>query len=152
MAINMTIDVDLKAKKANVQAKFDAELTDVTDFARAIAESKEKLVTKLIVNEVERLAKMSTAELAEEHYYKCNPDSQERALAEKLLSRALRQYKHNDGSDGYVFGYDREEALALVIHLTSLIRASHKQLIKIDDVDYSRTLLCSDNIKVLKGR
>jgi len=48
----------------------------------------------------------------------------DKAEAKQLLCGALRQYKHNNGSYGFVFGYDAEMTESLVNEL--LIKCTHQ--------------------------
>lgn len=45
----------------------------------------------------------------------------------KELIPAIRQYKHNDGSDGFVFAYDRDETEKLVTELNDQIEFKIKE-------------------------
>jgi hypothetical protein len=38
-------------------------------------------------------------------------------VSEELLLPAIRQYKHNTGEDGFIFGYDKEETQKVVHEL-----------------------------------
>ena len=48
--------------------------------------------------------------------------SKEQQYTSNTLSGASRQYKHNDGSDGFVFGYDKPEIDNLVAQLNNEIK------------------------------
>lgn len=45
----------------------------------------------------------------------------------KELSKAVRQYKHNDGSEGFVIAYDKEETEKLVTELKAQIEFKIKE-------------------------
>jgi hypothetical protein len=45
----------------------------------------------------------------------------------KQLNSAIRQYKHNDGSDGFIFGYDKIETEKLVNELNAQIEFKIKE-------------------------
>lgn len=45
----------------------------------------------------------------------------------KELMLAIRQYKHNDGSEGFVVGYDKDETEKLVAELNAQIEFKIKE-------------------------
>lgn len=45
----------------------------------------------------------------------------------KQLSKAIRQYKHNDGSDGFIVAYDKEIVDVIVKELDSQIEFKIKE-------------------------
>jgi NAD kinase len=45
----------------------------------------------------------------------------------KQLIPAIRQYKHNDGSDGFVIAYDKDETEKLVAELNAQIEFKIKE-------------------------
>jgi len=45
----------------------------------------------------------------------------------KELIPAIRQYKHNDGSDGFVIAYDKIETERVVLELRSQIAFKNKE-------------------------
>lgn len=45
----------------------------------------------------------------------------------KQLTPAIRQYKHNDGSDGFVIAYDKTETEKLVTELNAQIEFKTKE-------------------------
>ena len=46
-----------------------------------------------------------------------------KVVAENLLQRAVRQYRHNAGSEDFLFAYDKEETEKVVEFLLNLIVA-----------------------------
>ena len=53
----------------------------------------------------------------------------------KLLANALRQYKHNNGDDGFVFGYDADEAESLFSGLQQEIEALRAKLRQYEEAE-----------------
>ena len=61
-----------------------------------------------------------------------------------ILYRAIRQYKHNDGSPDFVMGFDVEETIKIVNELESS-NSKLKELLK--SMEWVGGSIISDNIK-----
>ena len=52
----------------------------------------------------------------------CLPNEHYISKAKEYLAPAYRQYKHNDGSDGFVAGFDFQETIRLVANLIEVAK------------------------------